>query len=228
MTHIYENKETKVVCWKIEKLKSKYKEVINWKYNRKPDNTRIQMIKEYMEQKTIDLVPGLICAWEIQNRLEIYDGFHRFSACKDFNNCKIIIKITKTEDEEIIKKDFELVNKSVYVPAMYLETNQNKNEVCNNVYEMMKNQFPENISFSNSPHKQNFSKNSIVELLHRTEIDFSEFLIENKIFLELIKINNEIKNLGIKPRYKKTSRTGFWLLLWDNDKIIERLNDLNK
>ena len=228
MTHIYENKETKVVCWKIEKLKSKYKEVINWKYNRKPDNTRIEMIHEYIQNNGVDLVPGLICAWETENRLEIYDGFHRFSACKNLNSCKIIIKITKTQDEEVIKKDFELVNKSVYVPAMYLETNQNKNEVCNIVYEMMKNQFPENVSYSNSPQQQNFNKNCIVELLDQTEIDFSEFLIEDKIFLELLKINNEIKNLGLKPRYKKTSRTGFWLFFWDNSKIIQRLNDLKK
>lgn len=221
---IYKEKDYKIVCWKISKLKNVYKNIKNWKYNREADSHRIEKIREYMENSGDMIVPGLVCAWSSENSLQIYDGFHRFSACSNIENCKILIKIKTTSDEALIKKDFELVNKSLYVPALYLETNLEKNRVCEEVFNLMKNTFPKNISFSNNPQQQNFSKNSIVEIVSLLHVDFTENLISNKIYLEFLRINEIIKNLGLKPRYKKTSITGFWLFFWSNEKIVENVS----
>lgn len=222
---IYNSGETRIVCYKVEKLKKIYKNIRNWKYNREADPQRISNIKNYMIKSEIDICPGLICAWDTGDGLEIYDGFHRYSACESLNKCKILIKIISTVDENLVKKDFELVNKSLYVPGMYLETNLMKNKVCNDVFVLMKNNFPNNVSYSNNPQQQNFNQNSIIEIVKNINIDFSNQYASTKIHLELLKVNEEIKALGIKPRYKKTLVTGFWLFFWDNEKIINTVNE---
>lgn len=222
---VYNSGNTRIVCWKIEKLKNIYKNIKNWKYNREADPSRILNINKHMTTTGTDICPGLICAWDTGDSLEIYDGFHRYSACESLPKCKILIKIILTSHEDLIKKDFELVNKSLYVPGMYLETNLMKNKVCNDVYILMKNTFPNNVSYSNNPQQQNFNQNSIIEIVRNINIDFSNNFSASKIHLELLKVNEEIKSLGIKPRYKKTTVTGFWLLFWNNEKIINTVNN---
>lgn len=221
---VHNQKDLKIVCWTIEKLKRTYKNITNWRYNRSPDKERILQIQQYMTTSGNELVPGLVCAWEPQpGCLEIYDGFHRFSACKDLN-IKILVKITKTQDEEVIKSDFESVNKSVYVPAVYLDTNGLKNKVCDEVYELMICKFPKNVTYSNSPQQQNFSKNSIVEIVHELDVDFSKLDIAEEIFKEFLKINQIVKELKLKPKYRKTISTDFWLMFWSHQMIIETVN----
>lgn len=225
MFDVFSEKNYKIVCWKIEKLQKNYKSIKNWKYNREADATRINDIKSYMDTSKINIVPGLICGWDNGECLEIYDGFHRYSACNYIPGCKILIKIIQTTDENVIKKDFELVNKSLYVPASYLENNLDKNRVCLDVFNLMKNTFPKNVSFSNNPQQQNFNQNNIIEIVSLIQVNFSEPRISNKIYLEMLHVNDTIKKLGLKPRYKKTSITGFWLFFWDFEKIIDNIND---
>lgn len=164
---VHNQKDLKIVCWTIEKLKRTYKNITNWRYNRSPDKERILQIQQYMTTSGNELVPGLVCAWETRpGCLEIYDGFHRFSACKD----------------------------------------------------------PKNVTYSNSPQQQNFSKNSIVEIVHELDVDFSKLDIAEEIFKEFLKINQIVKELKLKPKYKKTISTDFWLMFWSHQMIIETVN----
>jgi hypothetical protein len=108
---------------------------------------------------------------------------------------------------------------------VYLENNLDKNRVCLDVFNLMKNTFPKNVSFSNNPQQQNFNQNNIIEIVSLIQVNFSEPRISNKIYLEMLHVNDTIKNLGLKPRYKKTSITGFWLFFWDFEKIIDNINN---
>ena len=226
MFSVHQSKNYKIVCWKIDKLKKNYKSIKNWKYNRTADSSRISNIQEHMELTGSDITPGIICAWDNGGDLEIYDGFHRFSACENIENCKILIKIITTTDENLIKKDFELVNKSLYVPAMYLETNLVKNNVCEQVFILMKNKFPSNVSYSNYPQQQNFNQNNIINIVKNLNIDFTKEEVTNKIYLALLHVNDIIKFSGLTPKYKKTLITGFWLFFWNNEKLIKKTNEI--
>lgn len=223
---VFSCEKFKIFCIKIKTLEKKYTSVKNWRFNRRVDSSRVDIIKNNMIDENLKMTPGLICAWETEKELEIYDGFHRYSACRQIEDCKILIKITSSKDEEIIKRDFENVNKSLYVPAMYMDINRNEHkiEVCEKVYSLMKKRFPDNVSFSNSPQQQNFNKNSIIHIVSNLKIDYYKDTIAYEIYDCLMKANSDIKNLGLRPRYYKTTKTGFWLFFWSFDKIIEYVN----
>jgi hypothetical protein len=186
-TNIY-----KIYCISLQKLIKKYN-IINWHLNRNVDSTRIENISQTITLTDNTMIPGMICGWINGNNLEIYDGFHRFSACKDYKNMKCIIKIMVCDIDKIIY-DFKNINKSISVPFIYTEENSKKKiSVCESVVKKLCDKYPHNISSSRSPQRQNFNRDACIDMISLLEIDFDIDNLDLILFTKLECLNSFAK-----------------------------------
>jgi len=83
---------------------------INWAKNRLPDIMRIIEINRYYKKNKLKRIPGVIYAWEKDNKFHIYDGIHRFLAAKHRKkDMTFLLQVRKTKNEkEIIDECFYL------------------------------------------------------------------------------------------------------------------------
>ena len=54
-------------------------------------------------------------------------------------------------------------------------------------------------------------------------MDFNKIDISELIFQEFLRINEEIKDLKLKPKYRKTITTNFWLMFYSHEMIISKV-----
>lgn len=101
--------------------------VVSWKYNREPNEDRIEMIKDCLSKNVY--VPLYIHVGRIMpNLMELvcYDGNHRREACNrllkqdGIDYCVIIDVIDDTSDYEL-HHEFRMLSKSIQIPSMYME-----------------------------------------------------------------------------------------------------------
>ena len=128
-------KGTKVCNGKIFKiLNLKDTEYKIWEGNRQIDQMRIDELIKMYEEGSYEFIPGII---SISNSGKIYDGFHRYSAAKEYcnkfnKNMTMNVNILESDDPKIIMNDFIKINKSVPVPEVYL-TDLHKKEICEKI-----------------------------------------------------------------------------------------------
>lgn len=153
---IYKEDKFEIVFTDVSSLKN----VKNWEKNRPVDQIRVEQIKEHFINNEIQLVPGILYIWKISdNEMYIYDGLHRFLAASESNkSMKCIVKFFFGKLPEVIA-DFENVNLSVSLPFLYLEENNHlKRKVCEKIVQRLCDKFPEFVSPSRRPQKQNFNR----------------------------------------------------------------------
>lgn len=123
--------------------------IVNWKYNRKPDKIRIKDIKKYILNNTTDFVDGIIYLFRHNNIYYCYDGIHRFTALREIyneNNSKtyyLIVNIYKEYFDFQIKQHFESLNKCVPIPSIYTDAQQelDKRNLIEEVTDYIQNTF---------------------------------------------------------------------------------------
>jgi len=187
-SYIYKNEDFEIVLTDISKIK----ECKNWKNNRPADKIRIEQIKEYYNSRNTDLIPGILYIWKKSNdEMIIYDGLHRFLAALEVEkkNMKCIVKFIYGRESNIIE-DFKNINSGVSLPFLYLEENNElKKKVCENVANAMCDKFPEFVSPSRKPHRQNFNRDNLIEFISNLNIDFLKNKIDTIILEELNGLN---------------------------------------
>lgn len=214
---------------------------INWNKNRPPDSIRIADIKEYYIRENIAVIPGIIYAWEKKNHvnspLEIYDGIHRLLAAKELvhsHNKKFtfLLNITKTENEEIIIRDFKSINKSCPVPVLYTETNDQLNlirrVVCENIVSELCNKYPNFVSPSRKPFRYNFNRDVVLEFLSELNINWNIEGLSGIILQELYGLNFVAKDFVSRTNIqtpKKCQFHNFYLWFLEKDFIKQRLEN---
>lgn len=228
---LYEHDKQSIYFIKIRDLKSKYPVIKSWNLNRPADEMRVMEIKKYFEDNKVTLIPGQICGWVNEiNQLEIYDGWHRFSACND--TMYAYVKILHSNNHKDVINDFKLINMSISVPELYLKENTLlKKKVCENLATRLCEKFPDCRSTSRNPQPQNFNRDSFIEMIASLNINFELENVEIKIWTELLGLNKEAqaytKTHNIKTP-KKCQFTGFWLFFLNREfikvKIEEAIN----
>nr|QBK86238.1 MAG: hypothetical protein LCMAC102_00330 [Marseillevirus LCMAC102] len=145
-----------------------------WQYNRPIDETRIQVIKEYIEkQKYVD---GIIYVAEFQENKKIsyncYDGFHRLKALQLIkDDLKIIVHVTYQATVDQIKSKFKALNSAISVPELYLdetndETIQSLKIIIEEVVEYICKKWSKYQSISKRPQRPNFNRDNLKDQLY--------------------------------------------------------------
>lgn len=212
---------------------TKIPEFTNWNKNRPPDETRINELKEYYISEKVKIIPGIIYAWDNNETLQVYDGIHRILAAKELleseNNLEFtfLMCIYKTEDEELIIKDFKAINKSCPVPTLYTDEQNEltllKRVVCENVVSELCKRYQPFVSPSRKPYKYNFNRDVILEWLSEFEVDWGVKNLSNIMIQELQGLNYVAKDYVQRNKIdipKKCNYHNFYL--WYLDKAFIR------
>ncbi len=225
---IYEEDHYSIYFLKLKELRKMFKTIKIWRLNRPVDTLRVEMINNYFILEDTKIVPGQISGWINEfDELEIYDGFHRFSAAKD--DMLVYIKISNTKNMENIVKDFKNINMSVCVPELYMEQSTNKKkEICENLAQKMCDTFPNCRSPSRNPQPQNFNRDNFIELISCLNIDFYTKNLEVKLWNEILGLNIEAKQYTLSHKIKtpkKCEWNNFWLFYLSRDFIRSKLEE---
>lgn len=219
-------KQTLQICDKIP-------EFINWNKNRPPDQLRINELKEYYISENIKMIPGIIYAWENNSELQIYDGIHRILAAKElldeYENIQFVFLIClyKTDDENLIIKDFKAINKSCPVPTLYTDEQNElslvKRVVCENIVSELCKKYKEFLSPSRKPYRYNFNRDVILEWISEFEVDWNIKNLSNIIIQELQGLNYFAKDYVYRNNITTPKKCNFHnFYLWYLDKSFIR------
>lgn len=227
---LYENDKEQLLFLKVKDLLKMYNCKI-WRMNRPVDNLRVKEIAEYFSKNQVKTIPGQISGWVNEAKeLEIYDGWHRFSAVlQTSNDMFCFVKINTSQTEDVIN-DFKNLNKSVNVPYLYLEDNAKvKKVVCQNIAKKLCELYPACISTSRYPRRQNFNRDNFIDMLGSLDIDFYNPNLQDILWQELKSLNFEgkeyVKKHDIKA-HQKCYDTDFWLFYLGNDYIKSKLQSV--
>jgi hypothetical protein len=217
---IYKHDDYEIVYTKISSLKN----VKNWNKNRPADMARIEQIKQHFKNNDVKLVPGIICIWNSPGGPVVYDGLHRFMAANEAMYC-IVKKHNGTEADIIC--DFENINMGISLPMLYLEENNKlKKTVCENVVNKLCEKYPEFVSPSRNPQKQNFNRDIMVDVVSKVNVDFTKNKMDDIIFQELLLLNYKATDYIVSKKIstpKKCQQYGFYLCYLSMDYIINTI-----
>lgn len=236
---VYSNNYYKVEFLRVSQLNQCL--YINYEKNRPADEKRIEDMM--INLKNEERIPNEICVWKksFDENYYIYDGLHRLKcAFRLFNNIPnknmlLTIKTFYTDDENLIKKDFENINKAVSLPLMYIEeNNQRKKDIIENVVMYLCKNYPRFTSSSRNFKKPNFNRDVIINLFY--QIDNLNVLLQNetsneKIENKFIKILQDL-NFSAKKQFENEPKTiskchfhQFYLFNYDTYKIQTKINN---
>ena len=180
-----------------------------WKGNRNQDSNRItEIVNSIKSQK---LQPSIIYISEINGKLRIWEGQHRFSAVKkyikDNSPDDNIIKCFKyfflflDDTNNNIKVRFNNINKAVPVANIYTDSDLKDLEkdklilLCKYIIDKLIQDYPSFVSTSFRCRRPNFNRDILEDVL-------SNYIRNNKLF----DINKELlwnKIIELNEKYKK-------------------------
>lgn len=225
------DKQTIYICKKIP-------DFVNWSKNRPPDTTRINHLKEYYVAEKVEFIPGIIYAWDNGDKLQIYDGIHRVLAAKELNlQFTFLMCVYKTDNEDLIVKDFKAINKSCPVPTLYTDDQNEmtllKKLVCENVVEELCKKYYAFISPSRKPFIYNFNRDVIIEWLSEFKIDWNIKNLSIIIIQELQGLNFVAKDYVERNKINTPKKCKFhnfylWYLSksFIQDKLEQHINNI--
>ena len=221
------DKEEIIFCSKRELIR-KFKNIKNYEKNRSPDMLRIKKIEDIYKINSSSIVPGVICCWYKPDCLEVYDGIHRYSAAH--GDMKMLVKILSTDDEATVVYDFKNINSGINLPSLYLEENNElKRYVCENVITKLCNKFPQCMSSSRNPQRQNFNRDVFVEsILSRLDIDYTKPSMTEDIWQVLLGLNSKAKLYVLENNIahpKKCEYNNFFLMYLGVDYIKKSIEN---
>jgi len=224
-----------------------------WKYNRPPDMLRVEQIAKSLIDKKYPLSFMFQCIYNRdKNCLELIDGQHRYCVIqaiqeqtkKDFmekheinewfykSTLLIELKLNHTEKE--IKEWFCVLNRTIPVPHLYIDPEDQKIEIVEEVVNKYYAQYILHFRSSDRPNIANTSKTRFTELICFIYEEFDISLEKKQLIYKILEdINKLIKNKVINDAKKfnkkitpksieKCSKTDLFLFLADED-ILKNL-----
>ena len=142
----------------------------NWKYNRPVDKSRIQYIKQYIQET--QRVEGIIhLAQKSENEFVIYDGIHRLTALQqllpqDINVKLFVIVDVMPYDDKLIEERFIGINSAIPVSELY--TDEHKAEDHFNIVQYVVRHYQQNYPsfFVNTQHYRSPNMNNTILTNH--------------------------------------------------------------
>lgn len=252
--HQYNDKHAIYKC-KIKDLLlgAEKEQIINWKYNRPPDDIRSIEIASYIFNKKEDL-DWLIYAIYENNSLQIIDGIHRFYALQiikrenkkpiDYltpnlfgcdNNAEwlyekyLILSIRSNMTDGQTIDLFQSLNKSNPVPDLYIiDQGQQKRNIIEHIVSEWVASFRTHFTSSKSPNIPNTNRDRFIEILDyaytKYNITNSNSYLLNDILYELnTGIKRELPKKLSENAIEKCKKSGCYLFLLRQDQIQDRL-----
>jgi hypothetical protein len=226
---IYTNYESNIQK-KLCKIKTNelLKNIKNWSKNRPEDIVRVKEIKEKLKERLC--IIGEIRIWKYKNNNYIYDGLHRYKASEllynDENiNLDLNIIIYETLNEQDIINEFIDINKSIAIPALYIDESLNVPYI-QPIIRQYQEKYPSFAKSTRLPQKPNFNRDIIVDLICnilKNQADFtSQKLVEilekiNMIIKDDIINKNYYMKEPLKKCIEKCEKHNLYLFMYGNE-----------
>lgn len=205
-----------------------------WSRNRDPDSTRVdEMINFYNNG---GYIPPVLHLAEIQEEgLVCYDGNHRrelFNQLENTIDCIVDIMFNTTQSE--VFKSFDNINKSVQLPAIYLD--EHKDSTKEDILQLVKTyeqKYKNFLSTSSRCRAPNFNRDNFVDNIYNILNSFHNMINVKELSILLTELNYQysIGNL-CRPHYKyspavikKCTDQQLWLFL-ERDICIEHVHKI--
>jgi hypothetical protein len=190
--------------------------VQRWKYNRPPDADRVAEIHEWMKiSKRMD---GVLYLAMIDNILICYESNHRREALKGLTEMNhILTDILWNADDDMVKAEFQRLNKAVSVPELYIEQPSNTDEIRNLVDTFCKTHKKLKVN-SGKPQRPNFNRDMVTD-------EFTRVMREKSMTCEQLvhwlgernrELSNRDKSNLPNKILQKCEETGLWLFAWSS------------
>lgn len=188
-----------------------------WKFNRPPDEGRVNEIAaEMMKQQRMD---GCIYLATIHNKIVCYEGNHRREAIARVPTSlqPILVDMVWNADDEFVKREFMRLNKAVSVPELYINTELIS--VKADIQDLVKQicvAHPEHVSPKPKCQRPNFNRDvftdEITNIIKETGIDVPTFQSKLQVLNDRNKHSDHSK-LSEAIR-KKCEKSGFWIFAY--------------
>ena len=210
--------------------KKMYHMTSNWKFNRPPDESKVDEIrKQIIKSKNVD---GIIHIAQIFTKDKsfkyvCYDGNHRREALKDISNMKVLVCLLRHASNETIKNEFIRLNKATPVPELYIPNDIDELLIAKTklaieeCIKFFRSRYPKHFSSSRRPKRPNINQDTLNDILYDYIKENSLFSITKKeLIRKLITINvsyireEKIDLSKIPPKIlEKCKKTGCYIFL---------------
>ena len=202
-------------------------DVRQWKYNRPPDMGRVPEIHNWM--KEFHRMDGVLNLAYIQSEgLVCFEGNHRRLALEGLD-IKVLLDIVWDATHDIVKHEFQRLNKSVSVPDLYVvENDSNLRIQIEDAVAVFRKKYPGHESSSGRPIRPNFNRDKLTDDFTRLQ---KELRISVPELLErLEKLNEKYKSRDrskLSPNVQlKCGLSDFWLFAWSTSIPTNELENL--
>lgn len=190
-------------------------DVRQWKYNRPPDMSRVPEIHKWM--KEFNRMDGVLNLAYIQNEgLVCFEANHRRLALEGLD-IKVLLDIVWDATHEIVKHEFQRLNKAVSVPDLYIvENDANLRVQIEDAVALYRKKYPIHESSSGRPIRPNFNRDKLTDEFTRLQRELHISIPE--LLERLDKLNEKYKS---RDRSKlsenvqlKCGVSDLWLFAW--------------
>lgn len=192
-------------------------DVHQWKYNRPPDMARVSEIHKWM--KEFNRMDGVLNLAYIQSEgLVCFEGNHRRLALEGLD-ITVLLDIVWDATHDIVKHEFQRLNKSVSVPDLYVIENDATLRVqIEDAVAMFRKKYPTHESSSGRPIRPNFNRDKLTDEFTRLQKELN--IPVSELLERLDNLNEKYKS---KDRSKlslsvqlKCSLSNLWLFAWSS------------
>ena len=205
---------------KITNFRKFIKKVTSWEGNRLVCNSRVYKIKKsFHSNKNIHCLSISSIKKKNGKKYYLWDGQHRYEAiklcCQEYDDLSFlknfICYIYKNDSDDDMKKRFINFNQAIPVPDFYIsellgdKKEFNLKKLTESMIKRLKQEFPSNISTSNSPLKPNYNPDNISNSMYNFLKDNNlENIDEEELWTHIMCCNEHYKEtLYIKSEQTK-------------------------
>lgn len=199
-----------------------------WSRNREPDMERVKEMVAYHHKG--GYIPRMIHLAELKDEgIVCYDGNHRkevFNRCTDDESLQCIVDVMFDATQKDVFMAFNHINKSVQLPAMYIDECEPTNEstVTADIMRLVKayeTKYKPFLSTSARCHAPHFNRDTLTDNLYTIYKSFHPPLPMEQIATLLEKLNGEYANgrlcrshTSYKPSLlEKCKKHNMWLFI---------------
>jgi hypothetical protein len=191
-------------------------EIKPWKYNRPADMSRVPEIHNWMNtSKRMDGILNL--AYIQRDGLVCFEGNHRRMALDGIDSILVIAEILWDTSDEIIRSEFQRINKSISVPDLYVaETDADVKVEIENAVAAFRKKYPSHETHSGRPNRPNFNRDKLTDDLLRLH---KELVLPINVIIDRLHMLNELYEMKDRTSLnakivEKCSKSGLWLFAW--------------
>lgn len=196
-----------------------------WSRNRDPDMERVKEMIEYHHKG--GHIPRMIHLAEVKfEGVVCYDGNHRkevFNACND-EALMCIVDVMFDTTQNNVYKAFNNINKSVQLPAIYVDENDDNNNVKLEIIKLVREyevKYKSFLSTSSRCHAPHFNRDTFIDNIYSIYKSFNNTVTIEQIGNLLMKLNDEYAHGRICREHRlykqalldKCKKNNMWLFI---------------